>query len=53
MLIAALFAIIVPFIEVPEAMLTRPSTFQNTLHACAPLINMIFEFAAAERVPCI
>ena len=38
---------------VPEAMLTNPSTFQNTLHASAPLINLIFELAFVERGPLI
>ena len=50
--IAALFAITVPLMVVPAAMLIKPSTFQNTLHAIAPLINLIFEFAAAENGPC-
>ncbi len=50
-LIAALLAIIVPRIVVPAAKLTRPSTFQNTLHACAPLINFIFDNAFAENAP--
>ena len=49
--IAALFAITVPLIVVPEAMLTKPSTFQNTLHANAPLINLTFELAFVESGP--
>ena len=36
-----------------EAMLTNPSTFQNTLHANAPLVNFIFEFAFVENGPWI
>src|SRR6185503_13812059 len=48
---AALFAITVPFIIVPGAMLTNPSTFQNTLQASAPLVNFTFEDAAVERPP--
>ncbi len=37
--IAALLAIIFPLILVPTAMLTAPSTNQNTLHAFVPLIS--------------
>ena len=51
--IAALLAIIVPFIAVAEAILTRPSTFQKTLHATAPLISFTFEPALVEKLPCI
>ena len=53
MLIAAMFAITVPFIKVPAAMLTKPSTFQNTLQASAPLSNLTFELAPVENGPCI
>ena len=53
MLIAALLAITVPFMVVPAAIATKPSTFQNTLHACAPLSNLIDEPAFAEKDPSI
>src|ERR1041385_618581 len=52
-LIAALFAITVPFIDVPEAMLTSPSIFQNTLQANAPFISFTFESALVEKGPWI
>ena len=50
-LIAALLSIIVPFIDVPEAISTKPSIFQKTLQALAPLINFTFELALVEKGP--
>src|SRR5688572_2410078 len=51
--IAPLFAIILPFIEVPVAIDAAPSTTQNTLLANAPLIKLIEELADVEKAPCI
>ena len=43
----------VPFIDVPEAMLTKPSTFQNTLQAFASFISFTFALAPVEKEPSI
>jgi hypothetical protein len=50
-LMAALFAIIVPRIVVPEAISTNPSIFQKTLQASAPLINFTLEDAFVDNGP--
>ena len=48
-----MFAIIVPRIVVPEAILTKPSTFQKTLHAKAPFIKLTLALAFVENAPSI
>jgi len=51
--IAALFAITFPFILVPAAISTKPSTFQNTLQALALFSNTTSDNAAVEKAPLI
>ena len=52
-IIAALFTITVPFIVVPVAIFTKPSTFQKTLQALAPFSNLTSEKAVVENAPLI
>ena len=40
-------------LEVPAAMLTNPSIFQKTLHACAPFNNSTSEKAVDAKAPSI
>src|SRR5687768_9862513 len=48
---AALFAITLPFILVPAAMATAPSTVQKILQAFAPFSNTIDDNELVDKVP--
>jgi hypothetical protein len=50
---AALLAMMVPLITTAGARLTKPSIYQKTLQANAPLINLILAAAFAENAACI